>query len=145
MSTFSAKQAEVERQWLVIDLEGRTVGRAATEIATILRGKHKPIYTPHVDTGDYVIVVNAEKVVFKGNKWDDKFYFRHSGYPGGLKVASARELHERSPESIIKFAVQGMLPKNKLGRQMLGKLKIYTGPEHPHEAQQPVAHEFTSK
>ena len=137
MKTFSAKAADVKRAWHVIDLEGQTVGRAATRIATLLRGKHKPIYTPHVDTGDYVVCINAEKVVFTGNKLDDKLYRQHSGYPGGLRERSARELLEKSPEDVITFAVKGMLPKNTLGRQILGKLKVYAGSEHPHNAQNP--------
>jgi large subunit ribosomal protein L13 len=144
MKTYSAKQQDVERAWHLIDLEGKTVGRAATEIATLLRGKHKPTYTPHVDTGDFVVVINADKVVFKGNKLTDKFYFRHSGYPGGLKVMSAEELLAYKPEDVIRFAVRGMLPKTKLGRQIIKKFKVYTGAEHPHAAQNPVNYELNS-
>lgn len=145
MKTYSAKQQDVERAWHLIDLEGKTVGRAATEIATLLRGKHKPTFTPHVDTGDFVICINADKVVFTGDKLTDKFYFRHSGYPGGLKVMSAEEVLAKSPEDIIKFAVRGMLPKNKLGRQIIKKFKVYVGAEHPHSAQEPVAYELIQK
>ena len=141
MKTFSAKKEDVTREWWVIDLEGQTVGRAAAQIATLLRGKHKPIYTPHVDTGDFVICINADKVVFTGNKLADKSYHRHSGYPGGLKSITAGELLERRPENVITYAVQGMLPKNKLGTAMLKKLKVYAGSEHPHQAQQPKPYE----
>ncbi|AWV88548.1 50S ribosomal protein L13 [Bradymonas sediminis] len=137
MKTFSAKEKDVVRQWHVIDLEGKTVGRAATEIANLLRGKNKPIYTPHVDCGDFVVCINAEKINFTGNKLDDKMYRRHSNYPGGLKEITAGSLLEKAPEQIIRFAVQGMIPKNTLGRQILKKLKVYAGPNHPHEAQQP--------
>lgn len=137
MKTFSAKREDVERNWWLIDLDNKTVGRAATEIATLLRGKHKPIYTPHVDTGDFVVVINADKAVFTGNKFDQKMYHRHSGYPGGLTSISARDLQAQRPELIIEYAVRGMLPKNTLGRQMLKKLKIYAGPEHGHQAQNP--------
>lgn len=137
MKTYSAKESDIERSWYVVDLHGKTVGRAASEIARILRGKHKPIFTPHVDCGDYVICVNAEKVEFSGNKLRDKVYQRHSEYPGGLKSIGAAELLEREPELVITYAVQGMLPGNKLGRKMLKKLKVYAGPEHPHQAQQP--------
>ena len=137
MKTFSAKQVDVQRQWWVVDLEGKTVGRVATEIARVLRGKHKPTFTPHVDTGDFVICLNADKVVFTGNKTDAKIYYRHSGYPGGLKEINARELLAKQPEMVISMAVKGMLPKTKLGRQIFKKLKVYTGSEHPHQAQQP--------
>ena len=137
MKTYSAKAQTVEQQWYVIDLDGQTVGRAATQIATILRGKHKPTYTPHVDTGDFVIVVNADKVVFTGNKLSQKKYYRHSGYPGGLKTITAGELLSKRPQEVIEHAVKGMLPKNSLGRQMFSKLKVYSGSEHPHAAQQP--------
>ncbi len=137
MKTFSAKQNEVERKWWIVDLEGKTVGRAATEIARVLRGKHKPIFTPHVDTGDFVICINADKVVFTGNKTDAKMYYRHSGYPGGLKEINARDLLEKKPEMVISLAVKGMIPKTKLGRKIFKKLKVYTGSEHPHAAQQP--------
>ncbi len=137
MKTFSAKAEEVERAWYVVDLEGQTVGRAATQIATILRGKHKPTYTPHVDTGDFVIVLNADKVVFKGNKLQDKLYHRFTGFIGGIRTTTAQDMLNRKPERVIELAVKGMLPKTKLGRAMFKKLKIYTGAEHPHAAQQP--------
>lgn len=142
MKTFSAKSKEVERAWHVVDLDGQTVGRAATQIASILRGKHKPIYTPHVDTGDYVVCINADKVVFTGNKLEQKTYYRHSQYPGGLKSISAKELLEKRPEDVITFAIKGMLPKGPLGRQMIAKLKVYAGTAHPHEAQQPQPYEL---
>jgi large subunit ribosomal protein L13 len=142
MKTYSAKAEDVERKWWLVDLEGKTVGRAASEIATRLRGKHKPIYTPHVDTGDFVVCINADKVIFTGNKERDKMYRKHSGYPGGLKEISAGELLERRPEDVIKYAVQGMLPKNKLASKMIKKLKVYAGADHPHEAQQPEALEL---
>jgi large subunit ribosomal protein L13 len=142
MKTFSAKHEEVEREWFLIDLEGQTVGRAAAQIASILRGKTKPIYTPHVDTGDFVVCINADKVVFTGNKLTDKVYRRHTGYPGGLKEITADKLLDRRPEDVITYAVQGMLPKNSLGRQMMRKLKVYAGPEHPHQAQQPKLKEI---
>ena len=138
MKTFSAKPAEVKRDWYVIDASGRTLGRLATEIASRLRGKHKPEYTPHVDTGDYIIVVNASKVRVTGNKLNDKMYHRHTGYIGSLKSMPLAELLEQHPERAIEYAVKGMLPKNALGRQMARKLKIYAGAEHNHEAQQPV-------
>lgn len=141
MKTFSARAEDVERQWHLIDLEGKTVGRVATEIATLLRGKHKPIFTPHVDCGDFVVCINADKLVFTGNKLTDKYYRRHSLYPGGLKEIRAGELMEKAPEQVIEFAVQGMLP-NKLGRKMIKKLKVYAGSEHPHAAQQPQSHEI---
>ena len=137
MKTFSAKQAEVERKWWIVDLDGKTVGRAATEIARVLRGKHKPIFTPHVDTGDFVVCINADKLVFTGNKLDAKMYYRHSGYPGGLKEINARDLLAKKPEMVISLAVKGMLPKNKLGRQIFKKFKVYAGDAHPHAAQQP--------
>jgi len=137
MSTPAAKASEIKKDWFVVDLEGETLGRAASRIATVLRGKHKPIYTPHVDTGDFVIVVNAEKLTLTGNKMAQKVYYRHSGYPGGIKQITAEKLLEKRPEDLVKKAVQGMLPKNKLGRQMLRKLKIYAGGEHPHAAQCP--------
>ncbi len=137
MKTFSAKPAEVEHDWWVVDAQGQTLGRLATRIATILRGKHKPIYTPHVDTGDFIIVVNAEKIKVTGDKLDAKIYYRHSGYPGGLRERTLREQLQKFPERPIHAAVKGMLPKNTLGRNMLRKLKVYAGPEHPHAAQQP--------
>lgn len=137
MKTYSAKPGQVEQKWIVVDLEGQTVGRAAARVAAILRGKHKPEFTPHVDTGDFVIAINAEKVVFTGNKASQKYYHRHSGYPGGLTSISAEKLLEKRPEQVFQFAVRGMLPKNALGRKMAKKLKIYAGAEHPHQAQQP--------
>jgi large subunit ribosomal protein L13 len=132
-----AKPEEIERQWYVVDATGQTLGRLATRIAEILRGKHKAIYTPHVDTGDYVIVINAEKIHLTGKKWEQKKYYRHSGYPGGLKETTYDKLLQKKPEFIIEKAVKGMIPHNKLGRQMIKKLKVYAGPEHPHQAQQP--------
>jgi len=135
--TYFAKPGEVEKKWYVVDVNGKVLGRAATRIARILMGKTKPQYTPHVDVGDYVIVVNAEKVELTGKKWDQKVYYRHSGYPGGLKAIKARDLLNKHPERLIKLAVKRMLPKNKLGRKMLKKLKVYAGPEHPHAAQKP--------
>ncbi|RMF47246.1 MAG: 50S ribosomal protein L13 [Deltaproteobacteria bacterium] len=137
MSTKSANAATVQKNWYVVDLEDKVLGRAAAQIAHVLRGKHKPVYTPHVDTGDFVIVVNADKVRLTGNKLADKKYYRHSGYPGGLKEITAGKLLEKKPEELIRKAVKGMLPKNKLGRQMFRKLKVYAGGEHPHAAQQP--------
>jgi large subunit ribosomal protein L13 len=139
MKTFSAKATEVNQNWLIIDAEGQTLGRMATAIATRLRGKHKAEFTPHVDTGDYVVVVNAEKVRVTGNKAKDKMYYSHSGYPGGLKSIPFEKLIDKSPEKVIKLAVKGMLPKNPLGRSMFKKLKVYAGAKHPHEAQQPQA------
>jgi large subunit ribosomal protein L13 len=132
-----AKKDEVVRDWFVVNVDGKVLGRVATEIANILRGKRKPIYTPSVDTGDFVIVVNAAKVALTGNKLADKVYYHHTGYPGGLKEITAGKLQEKKPEEIIRKAVKGMLPKNKLARHMLSKLKIYAGPEHPHKAQLP--------
>ena len=137
MSTLTAKKADLEKSWFVVDLENQVLGRAATEIARILRGKHKAIYTPSVDTGDFVIVLNAGKVHLTGNKLNQKMYFSHSTYPGGLKSITAGKLLEKAPEELIRKAVKGMLPKNKLGRQMYRKLKVYRGAEHPHQAQQP--------
>ncbi len=137
MKTISAKPHEIEREWFVVDAQGHTLGRLASRIATILRGKHKPIYTPHVDCGDYVIVVNAEKINVTGQKLDKKMYYRHSGYPGGLKQISLRRQLQTHPDRVIEAAVRGMLPKNRLGRKMFKKLKVYAGPDHPHQAQQP--------
>lgn len=137
MRTFTAKTAEVKRKWYVVDAEGQTLGRLASKIAPILKGKHKPIYTPHLDCGDFVIVVNAEKVRVTGRKMDQKVYHRHSGYPGGLTSVNLRDQLARHPERVLQAAVRGMLPKNKLGRQMIKKLKIYAGDSHPHEAQEP--------
>ena len=137
MSTSVAKKEEVQKDWYVVDLEDKVLGRAATEIARVLRGKHKAIYTPSVDTGDFVIVLNAEKVRLTGNKLSQKKYYRHSGYTGSLKAITADQLLEKAPEELIRKAVKGMLPKNKLGRQMYKKLKVYCGADHPHQAQQP--------
>ena len=137
MKTVSMRAEDVQRSWLVVDADGQTLGRLATEIARRLRGKHKAEYTPHVDTGDYVIVVNADKVRVTGNKTTDKMYYRHSGYPGGIKSISFAHLQQKHPEQIIEKAVKGMLPRNRLGRSMFSKLKVYAGSEHPHSAQQP--------
>lgn len=137
MKTFSAKPETVKRDWYVVDATDKVLGRLATEIARRLRGKHKAEYTPHVDTGDYIVVVNADKVRVTGRKTSDKMYYRHTGYPGGMKSASFQQIIERSPEQAIELAVKGMLPKNPLGRAMFGKLKVYAGAEHKHEAQQP--------
>ncbi len=137
MKTFSAKPETVQRDWYIVDAENKTLGRLSTEIARRLRGKHKPEYTPHVDTGDYIIVINAEKVHVTGNKRTDKIYHHHTGYPGGLKSISFEKLIERAPERVIETAVKGMLPKNPLGRAMYKKMKVYAGSEHPHTAQQP--------
>ncbi|MFN4263159.1 MAG: 50S ribosomal protein L13 [Thioalkalivibrionaceae bacterium] len=136
-TTVSAKPHEVERDWFVVNAEGKTLGRLASDIAFRLRGKHKPIFTPHVDTGDYIVVINAEKVRVTGNKANAKMYYRHSGFPGGLKEASFRQMIARSPERVIELAVKGMLPKNSLGRAMFKKLKVYAGEQHRHGAQQP--------
>ena len=137
MKTYVAKPQDIERKWYVVDAEGQVLGRLAAQVAAILRGKHKPIYTPHVDTGDHVIVINAEKVVLTGNKLRAKKYYRHSGYVGGIKSITAGELLNRYPERVIQRAVRGMIPRNRLGRQMIKKLKVYAGPDHPHQAQQP--------
>jgi large subunit ribosomal protein L13 len=137
MKTWNAKPGAVERRWYVVDAEGQTLGRLATQIAETLRGKGKPEYTPHVDTGDFVVVVNAEKIGVTGQKLDQKMYYRHSGYPGGLRSRTLREQLERRPTEVIRKAVKGMLPRNRLGRAQLGKLKVYAGPEHPHAAQSP--------
>lgn len=136
-ATRSAKPGEVERRWLVVDAADQVLGRLATRVATVLRGKHRALYTPHVDTGDFVVVVNSAQVALTGNKVNDKFYYKHSGYPGGLRKRSAAEILQRKPEFIIEKAVKGMLPKGPLGRAMLSKLKVYGGAEHPHVAQQP--------
>ncbi|ERP91241.1 MAG: 50S ribosomal protein L13 [Alcanivoracaceae bacterium] len=137
MKTYSAKPESVKRDWYVVDASGKTLGRLATELANRLRGKHKPEYTPHVDTGDYIVVINADKVAVTGNKANDKMYYRHTGYPGGLKEANFATLQAEKPEMIIEKAVKGMLPRNPLGRAMYRKLKVYAGTEHPHTAQQP--------
>ena len=136
MKTFVAKENEVSKKWYIVDAKDRVLGRMATQIALRLRGKHKPIFTPHMDTGDFIVVINADKLVLTGKKWDDKIYYRHSGYIGGLKQISAKKLLEKKPEDLLRFAVKGMLPKNSLGRRQLKKLKIYAGSEHPHHAQQ---------
>ena len=137
MKTYSAKKESVVHDWYVIDAEGKTLGRLATNIAVRLRGKHKPTYTPHVDTGDFIIVVNADKIRLTGNKTADKLYYHHTGYPGGIRSQSAAVLLEKKPTVILHHAVKGMLPKNRLGRHLIKKLKIYTGNAHPHQAQQP--------
>lgn len=135
MKTYSTKASDIERKWHVIDASGKTLGRLASEVARLLRGKHKPIYVPHLDTGDYVIVINADKVRVTGNKAKQKLYYRHSGYPGGLKSTSLAEMMESHPTRVIEHAVKGMLPKGPLGRAMFKKLKVYAGPNHPHQAQ----------
>jgi large subunit ribosomal protein L13 len=137
MTTVSAKPAEVRREWYVVDAEGKTLGRLATEIARRLKGKHKPIFTPHVDTGDYIVVVNAGKVRVTGNKLQDKMYYRHTGYVGNMKSISLEKLLAKAPERVIETAVKGMLPRNPLGRAMMKKLRVFGGPDHPHQAQQP--------
>jgi large subunit ribosomal protein L13 len=137
IKTYSPKPEDIQREWFVVDAKDQTLGRLATQIAVLLRGKHKPIYAPHVDTGDYVIVINCEKIRVTGDKLDDKFYYRHSGYPGGIKSISLRDQLQKYPDRVILQAVRGMLPKNRLGRQMIKKLKIYAGENHPHEAQKP--------
>jgi large subunit ribosomal protein L13 len=142
MSTQAAKKIEVQKNWFVVDLNDVVLGRAAAQIAHVLRGKHKPIYTPHVDTGDFVVVLNADKVRLTGTKLANKMYHRHTGYPGGLKSINAEKLLASKPEELIKKAVKGMLPKNKLGRQMFKKLKVYAGAQHPHAAQQPKSMEI---
>lgn len=138
MKTFVAKEQEVMKNWCLVDAKDQVLGRLATQIAIRLRGKHKPIFTPHADTGDFVVVVNADKIALTGKKWDNKIYYRHSGYIGGLKQISAKKLLEKKPEDILRLAVRGMLPKNSLGRRQLKKLKIYVGSDHPHQAQQLV-------
>jgi large subunit ribosomal protein L13 len=145
MVTISAKKNEVERTWYVVDAENKVLGRLATQVATILRGKHKPLFTPHVDTGDFVVVINAKKIHLTGNKLENKIYYRHSGYPGGIKATSAGELLEKKPETVIKHAVKGMLPKNKLGREQFKKLKVYPGKEHPHTSQMPQELKIVTK
>jgi large subunit ribosomal protein L13 len=137
MKTYDAKKGEIEQSWYVVDAESKVLGRLATRVADVLRGKHKPIFTPHVDTGDFVVVINAEKIHLTGTKMDNKKYYRHSGYPGGLKITTPAELLRKKPEAIIMHAVKGMLPKTKLGRQQFKKLKVYAGKDHPHQAQQP--------
>jgi large subunit ribosomal protein L13 len=144
MKTFSAKPAEVRRDWYVVDATNKTLGRLSTEIASRLRGKHKPEYTPHVDTGDYIVVVNAEKIRVTGNKLKDKMYHHHTGYIGNLKTVPLDKLLETHPERAVEHAVKGMLPKGPLGRQMLGKLRVFAGPEHKHAAQQPIPLEINA-
>jgi len=137
VKTYTVRKDDIKREWFVVDAQGKTLGRLASEITRILRGKHKPIYAPHLDCGDYVIVVNAEKVRVTGKKLDQKFYYRHSGYPGGLKSINLRDQLQRHPTRVLEAAVRGMLPKNRLGRAMIKKLKVYAGGSHPHQAQQP--------
>jgi len=137
LPTFSAKKEDIERKWFVVDADGKVLGRLASGIAAVLKGKHKPVYTPHLDTGDFVIVVNAERVALTGNKLRDKLYFRHSNYPGGLKTMTYEKLLQTHPERAIEAAVKGMLPHNRLGRKLVRKLKVYRGPDHPHQAQKP--------
>ena len=144
MKTYVANSQDRQRDWLIVDATGQTLGRLSTQIADALRGKRKPTYTPHVDTGDFVIVVNAEKISVTGNKLADKKYYRHSGYPGGLKVRTLEEQLERRPEEVIRHAVKGMLPRNRLARKQLTKLKVYAGPDHPHVAQKPQPMELES-
>ena len=143
MSTFSPKPGDITRAWHVIDATDVVLGRLAVQAATLLRGKHKPTYAPHMDTGDFVVIVNAEKISVSGGKRDDKFIYRHSGFPGGLKQRSVGEMIEKHPDRLVEKAVKGMLPKNRLGRAMGKKLKVYAGPDHPHAAQQPAAFEIT--
>ncbi len=142
MKTYMAKPNEIQRKWFIVDAEGKTLGRLSSEIAKILRGKHKPEFTPHIDTGDFVIVVNAEKIEVTGKKLDKEFYRYHTGYPGGLREISYRRMRDEKPEMFIRNAVKGMLPKNRLGRQMIKKLKVYAGPNHHHEAQMPESLEL---
>jgi len=141
-TTYIAKPAEVERKWYVVDAEGQTLGRLASEVAKVLRGKHKPTYTPHVDTGDHVIIINAEKIKVTGNKLDQKIYAHHTGYAGGLKERTLRQMLDKKPEDVLKEAIKGMLPKNTLGRQMFTKLRVYAGPEHEQQAQKPEVLKF---
>jgi large subunit ribosomal protein L13 len=143
VSTYSPKPSEITRAWHVIDASDVVLGRLAVQAATLLRGKHKPTFAPHLDTGDFVVVVNAEKIAVSGNKREDKFVYRHSGFPGGLKKRTVGEMIEKHPERLVEKAIQGMLPKNRLGRAQAKKLKVYAGPEHPHAAQQPTAWEIT--
>jgi large subunit ribosomal protein L13 len=142
IKTYSPKKDDIQREWFVVDAKDQTLGRLATQVATLLRGKHKPIYAPHMDVGDFVIVINADKIRVTGNKLDQKIYYRHSGYPGGLRSRTLRELQARFPDRVIRLAVRGMLPKNRLGRATIKKLKIYAGDKHPHQAQQPKAYEL---
>lgn len=142
IKTYTPKPEDIQREWFVIDAKDQTLGRLATQIAHILRGKHKPIFSPHMDVGDFVIVINCEKIRVTGNKLDDKRYYRHSGYPGGIRSVTLRQQLDRFPDRVIHTAVRGMLPKNKLGRQMIKKLKIYAGETHPHQAQKPKVFEL---
>ena len=142
MKTFTLKKEEIEKKWWLIDADGRTLGRLATEVATLLRGKRKPEFTPFIDCGDFVVIVNAEKINVTGKKIEQKKYYSHSGYPGGLKVNTLKELLDKKPEEVIRKAVWGMIPKGKLGRAVYKKLKVYKGPEHPHDAQKPQEHRF---
>lgn len=135
--TYSAKQSDIKEKWFVVDAAGMVLGRLATQVAHRLRGKHNPLFTPHIDAGDRIIVINADKVTLTGRKWDQKTYYRHSGYVGGIKSITAKKLLEKRPEDLVRFAVKGMLPKNRLGRKIFKKLKVYAGDQHPHEAQQP--------
>jgi large subunit ribosomal protein L13 len=144
MRTYVANAQDRERNWLVVDAAGQTLGRLSTQIADALRGKRKPVYTPHVDTGDFVVVINAEKIAVTGKKLQEKRYYRHSGYPGGIKSRTLAEQLQRRPEEVIRHAVKGMLPRTRLGRKQLTKLKVYAGPEHPHQAQQPQPMEISS-
>jgi large subunit ribosomal protein L13 len=144
VKTYVAKPSDRQRDWLIVDATGQTLGRLATQIADALRGKRKPTYTPHIDTGDFVVVINAEKISVSGNKRADKLYHRHSGYPGGLKTRTLGEMLERRPEEVIRIAVKGMLPRNRLARKQLTKLKVYAGPDHPHVAQKPQPMETQS-
>ena len=139
LKTYSAKTDEVQKEWYIVDADGQTVGRLAVQIANVLRGKHKPTYTPHIDSGDNVIIINAEKVVVSGKKYEEKIYRHHTGYIGGIKTFTFRQMMDRKPERIMEIAVRGMLPHNRLGRQQIKKLHVYVGAEHPHEAQQPKA------
>jgi large subunit ribosomal protein L13 len=142
VKTFVAKPSDRQRDWVIVDATGQTLGRLATQIADVLRGKRKPTYTPHIDTGDFVVVINAEKIAVTGNKRADKLYHRHSGYPGGLKTRTLNDMLERRPEEVIRIAVKGMLPRNRLARKQLTKLKVYAGPDHPHVAQKPQTMEI---
>jgi len=142
IKTYTPKPEDIQREWFVIDAKDQTLGRLATQIAQILRGKHKPIFSPHMDVGDFVIVINCEKIRVTGNKLDDKRYYRHSGYPGGIRSVTLRQQLDKFPDRVIRTAVRGMLPKNKLGRQMIKKLKVYAGENHPHQAQKPKVFEL---
>jgi large subunit ribosomal protein L13 len=145
VKTYSPKAADIQREWFVIDAKDQTLGRLATQVAVLLRGKHKPMFAPHMDVGDYVIVLNCDKIRVTGRKLDQKIYYRHSGYPGGLRAESLRDTLRKHPERVIQTAVRGMLPKNRLGRKMIKKLKIYAGDTHPHQAQQPKVFELTAR